>query len=94
MKYSKNYARRKRKNPEYRKKEKEKFEKWRKENRKHYNDLVRPKARIFMDKLYHDRRKKGLCVRCERKKIVGTRCKICADKENERGKKNYAKKKM
>lgn len=55
-------------NPEFKKKKKEYFEKWRKENREHFNDLLREPNRIKRKENYYKFDKLGLCVHCGRKR--------------------------
>ncbi len=55
-------------NPEYKQKKKEYFSKWRKENREHFNDLVREPMRIKRKENYHKWDKLGLCTNCGKKR--------------------------
>ena len=66
-------------NPEYKQKRKEYFKKWRKENREHFNDLVREPNRIRSSENYKKFDKLGLCVRCgkERDNTNSKTCKKC-----------------
>lgn len=70
--------------PEYKKKAKETFNKWRKKNREHFNDLVREPARIFMNKRYHIRKSKRLCVYCGEVKARSDKvtCQKCGEARN------------
>jgi hypothetical protein len=49
---------------EYRNKKKAYFDKWRKENREHFNDLLREPNRIRAKKEYDEWNEKGLCTSC------------------------------
>lgn len=71
-KYYKNLSReqniRRRKNPVFRKKEKIYFDKWRKQNREHFNDLIREKSRIWEHNIRIKRNLAGLCLECGSKR--------------------------
>lgn len=62
--YAKKYSEEHKKDPEYQIRQREYFRKWRIKNREHFNDLVRDKSRIYMKKLWNERKKLGLCTGC------------------------------
>ena len=72
---------------EYRRKKKEYFKKWRKENREHFNDLVREPNKIRRRELYKKWDEEGLCVGCgkERDNPNSKICKSCYEKNKKRG---------
>lgn len=55
-------------NPEYKQKKKEYFEKWRKENKSHFNDLLREPNRIKSRENYKKWDKLGSCVQCGKRR--------------------------
>ena len=55
-------------NRKYKKYRKKYFKIWRKKNRKHFNDLVREKSKIYLRKIRKERLDKGLCPKCGKKR--------------------------
>lgn len=51
----------------FKKERKAYFRKWLNDNREHFNDIVRPKARAYQNKKYHFRVDNGLCIICGNK---------------------------
>lgn len=65
---SKLYYEKNKNKQEYLKKKREYLRKWVNENRKHFNELVREKNRVFQKKQVEERKLKGLCLRCGKKR--------------------------
>lgn len=64
LRNARNYYYKNKDNPEFKRKQRLRFEKWIGENREHYNDLIRPLAREYQRRKYYERKRKGLCVNC------------------------------
>ena len=71
----------------YYKKNKKKIQKyhtnWRKENREHFNSLVREPSRIYQEKIREERRKKKLCICCGKNPVDEKEdCNKCRKRHN------------
>lgn len=84
-----------RNNPKFKKKCKKNFDRWRKDNREHFNELMREPSKIRERKETVLWRRRGLCTKCGRKKEDERfmRCRECRRKQRKwaRGKLNIPK---
>lgn len=65
--------------PEFKKRTKARYQKWRKKNRKHVNAIILPKVKKWNKKRYWYRRKLNLCTGCGKKlkDITKAECPNC-----------------
>jgi len=87
--YNANLAYQKIKNdPKYKKYAKKKFKNWLKNNKEHFNDLVREKNKLHQRKIRKEREEKKLCRKCGKISVKNTKYHNCEECRKKREIKN------
>jgi len=72
---------------EFKSQRKASFDKWRKKNREHFNDLCREPNRLRSIERIKERKEQGVCIKCAGRLQVkeGVTCDVCCSKQKAAG---------